>query len=73
MSRSCSHALAGAVKRCIEELIEETDGEGNLSVRFIDKRRGFGTFGTRRFCEGEQIFVEPVSYTHLTLPTKRIV
>ena len=72
MSRSCSHALAGAVKRCIEELIEETDGEGNLSVRFIDKRRGFGTFGTRRFCEGEQIFVErpllTVPHTEFSFP-----
>ena len=44
--------------RCLEGLMEETDGEDNLSVQFIDEKRGFGILAFRKIGEGEQIFVE---------------
>ena len=47
---------------------------GLKNIRLFDKSRGVGgRLATRRSNDGKFDHGAPVSYTHLTLPTKRIV
>lgn len=62
-----------AVGQCLESLTSESDGRDNLCVCYVSADRGYGTFGTRRIWEGEQIFVEKplltVDQTEFSFPT----
>ena len=55
-----------------EEKIFEESYRG-VNVRSDSSGSGLGLFVAKRICGFHNIEISAVSYTHLTLPTKRIV
>ena len=60
-------------KRFLEVLISEANGNINHAMKMAGFSEGYSRRQLTNALKEEIIEATPVSYTHLTLPTKRIV